>query len=424
MRPGRLKFDRFGLEKTGSVVIGCCRRSAPLFRSNLAALEFRAVFNRKVFEVNAATKPSPSSETTIREAGLKDYAQIAALQARNGMAAKSQEEWEHLWINNPAYKKRADWTIGWVAENADHEIVGYIGNVPLSYEFKGREILGACIHAMIVDVAHRGSAGFLLRRLLHYKVPQLILTTTANSNSAKLNEAFRQPRVPTGDWSRTAFWITNYQGFLASVLKGRGWPGFLSHPASMVLRLRDRLVKADSWTRRGQREIEPCSSFDERFDLFWEDLKLTYPDRLLGTRSREALQWHFKYALEQGKAWIVTAADDSRIVAYAVFCRQDNPERALKRVRLVDYQALTGDMDLLVAMLAWGLIRCQKEGIHMLEAFGFRPEKQSIIDWLAPYRRQFANWWYFYKPMNRDLGLELQNPAVWDPSHFDGDATL
>jgi hypothetical protein len=89
----------------------------------------------------------------------------------------------------------------------------------------------------------------------------------------------------------------------------------------------------------------------------------------------------------------------------------------------VDFQELNADMDVLVEMLACGLNRCQKDGIHMLEAFGFRPEKQRVIDNLAPYRRQFPCWWYFYKTVNKALAPELQDPADWDPSHFDGDPT-
>lgn len=374
--------------------------------------------------MNAETEPSISSAAKIREASLEDYAGIAAVQARNGVNPKSREEWEHLWVNNPAYKTRANWTIGWVAENADREIVGYIGNIPLSFEFKGRTMVAASIHAMVTDVGHWDSAGFLLRPLLNYKVPELIVTTTADAKTIKLNDAFRLARVPTGDWSQSAFWITNYQGFLASALKNKGWHQALSYPAAAALGLRDRLSRTDSWMRRSRREIEPCSSFDERFDRFWDELRRTYPERLLAMRSREVLQWHFKYALAQRRAWIVTAGDGSRVIAYAIFCRQDDPEHALTKVRLVDFQGLSSDMEVLAAMLGWGLTQCQKEGIHMLEASGFCPEKQNVMDWRAPRRRQFPGWCYFYKSVDVALEPELRNPAAWDPSHFDGDATL
>jgi hypothetical protein len=374
--------------------------------------------------VNAAARPLLSSAATIREARLQDYAPIAALLARNGMSARTREEWEHLWVNNPVYKKLTNWIIGWVAQNDDQEIVGYIGNIPLTFVLRGREIVGASVHTLVLDTRYRGATGFLLRRLAHHRAAQLVVATTANASAARLNDAFGQPRVPAGDWSQSAFWITDYQGFLASALKNAGLPRVLSYPASAVLRLRDKFVKGDSWTRRTRRVIETCSSFDERFDLFWEELKHTYPERLLATRSREVLQWHFEHALAQKRAWIVTTADGSRLVAYAIFCRQDSPERGLRRVRLVDFQGLTGDPRPLVAMLAWGLAQCQNDGIHMLEAFGFRSEKQSVIDRLAPYRRQFRSWRYFYTCADETLSADLQVPAIWDPSLFDGDATL
>lgn len=118
--------------------------------------------------------------------------------------------------------------------------------------------------------------------------------------------------------------------------------------------------------------------------------------------------------------------DDSRMLAYAIFCQRDSPDSALKlkRIQLVDFQVLDGNMQLLVGILAWGLAKCQEEDVHMLEAFGFRPEKQAVIDSLAPYRRKLPSWWYFYKPTNKALGAELQDPAAWDPSHFDGDTSL
>jgi len=116
--------------------------------------------------------------------------------------------------------------------------------------------------------------------------------------------------------------------------------------------------------------------------------------------------------------------DGSRLLAYAVFCRRDVPEHSLKRLQLVDFQALDGGMQAMVPMIAWGLSHCRKEGLHVLEAFGFRPEKQAVIDKLAPYRRQLQSWWYYYKAVNKALGVELQTPVVWDASHFDGDTSL
>jgi hypothetical protein len=170
--------------------------------------------------------------------------------------------------------------------------------------------------------------------------------------------------------------------------------------------------------------VQLCPSFDERFDQFWEELKRTYPNRLLATRSREVLQWHFKYALAANKLWILTISDKSRILACGIFRRQDNPRLNLTRIRLIDFQTVNSDNQLMTQMLAWALRRCQQDGIHMLEAYGFRPDKQRVIESLAPHRRPLPAWCFFYATFNKALKQKLQSPEVWDPSHFDGDESL
>jgi hypothetical protein len=60
----------------------------------------------------------------------------------------------------------------------------------------------------------------------------------------------------------------------------------------------------------------------------------------------------------------------------------------------------------------------------MLEAGGFSPDKQGVIDRWAPHRRKLAAWTYFHKTSSPELQQELQDPHIWDPSQFDGDASL
>jgi hypothetical protein len=93
-------------------------------------------------------------------------------------------------------------------------------------------------------------------------------------------------------------------------------------------------------------------------------------------------------------------------------------------VRLVDFQALPGNTDLLCPMLCQALTRCRREGIHMLEAVGFSPEKQRVIDGLSPCWRDLSSWRYFYRAPTAPLAQHLKDPQVWDPSCYDGDACL
>src|SRR5262245_49003608 len=86
----------------------------------------------------------------FREAAFEDYEQIAALESRYGLHAKTYEEWKHLWVHNPAYYDFRHWPIGWVCENDQGEIVGSIGNIPLAFEFQNRPVVTATSRGLVV----------------------------------------------------------------------------------------------------------------------------------------------------------------------------------------------------------------------------------------------------------------------------------
>jgi len=374
--------------------------------------------------MNMPAQVANSSAVKIREVQLSEYPHIEALLRRNGLYTKKREEWEHLWVNNPVYKKLQQWAVGWAVEDSQQEIVGYIGNLPVSASFRGREFIASCMNSLVADPSYRGYAGYLLRRAINYKLPDLTIASTANGDAVHLLDGFRLSHIPAGDWGQASFWITHYSGFAGSVFAQKGWSRPLSTSAATILWLKDHLSRRNSWIQKHLEKFEVSPAFDERFDVFWHELKHVYPERLLLTRSREVLDWHFRFAVQDQRLWIVTCSDNSRMMAYALFRRRDVPEYGLKRMQFIDFQTLNGDNDVLVAMVAWALKKCQEEGIHTLEAFGFHPRKQSVIDGLKPYHRKLPSWWYFYKAVNKDLGRELQNPDLWDPSHFDGDASL
>ena len=374
---------------------------------------------------NADLQRSPE----IREASFDDYEQITSLISRNGLGTRTRDRWEHLWSNNPVYQKLTNWPIGWVVEQ-NSEIVGYLGNIPLTYHLNGCEILASGLHAFSLDESHRGHGLVLLNRLLQ-SAPQVehFVGSTANANSAKVLDRLGISRVPVGNWDNCAFWITNYDGFVSSAISRKQWPGALAGFASPALNIYDKVSKSS--LPRQNHPLHRQNAFDDRFNVFWQELQQSYPRRFLATRSRDVLDWHFKFSLAENRAWVVTYEVDSRVSAYAIFQRQDHHDINLKRVRLIDYQALPGSRDrsssedaILESILAWGLNECATQGIHMLEAIGFRPDKQRVIDRFAHRRRQLAAWRYFHKTPCEALQQKLHDQDAWDPSLFDGDASL
>lgn len=363
----------------------------------------------------------------VRGASLDDYPQIAELERRYGLETKVEEEWRHLWVNNPVYRQIAtNWPIGWVLQDSKQKIVGYIGNIPLSYELEGRKLLAAITRAWVVDSEYRSYALLLLDYFFAQSNVDLYLTTTLNSEAFEGFQSFGPSAVPVGDWDHSRFWITNYAGFLASWLKlkhVRFAKGF-SYPLSLIEFLGRQLSGTNFGLKRKEVDVEVCPSFDERFDYFWEELKAKRAQLLLATRRREMLDWHFKHPLLRNEVWILCVSKGSRLVAYSIFYRQDNLEFGLKRLRLADFQTIESDESLLLPMLSHALRRCRREGIHILEILGISSEKARVIAKLNPYRRKLSSWLSFYKASKPQLAEILKNPKRWDLSCFDGDISL
>ncbi len=362
-----------------------------------------------------------------REASFADYDRIALLETRNGLLAKSAEEWKHLWLDNPAYRAvGGQFPIGWILEDQDGKIVGSFGNIPLLFEFRGHPLIATSGRSWVVDPKYRGYAILPLNYFLNQEGVGLYLNTTANAEASEAFSAFQASRVPVGKWDESIFWITAYRGFVQSSLsrKSAPMPEVVSYPTSAVLFLLDRLMGRNRCKIGTPLNVSICDAFDRRFDTFWERLQSSTP-RLLTVRSCEVLNWHFKYALQGKELLILTAGGDGNIEAYAIFGRQDNVTIGLKRMRLVDFQCVCASAaNVFVLMLARALQCCSQDGIHMLEITGISPEQDAAVQQLRPYRRKLDGWRYLYKTNDPQLAELLKNPYVWGPTCYDGDASL
>lgn len=389
-----------------------------------------------------AVPARPTSGTRMREARFEDYKQIASLQSRFDLGVKPYEEWAHLWQGNPLYRElHADWPIGWVLEDGDGEIVGSMGNIPLLYERDGRRILAATGHHWVAELAHRGESLLLLDNLIKQRYLDLYVNTTVSDAAVPAVTALGCSRVPVGVWDEVGYWITNYLGCLKSVITAKSdfllpsWEGSWTHLKALggqLFRLPRRLFLPAAMKIRGSGKaalgadvpVTECAGFDDRFDGFWEDLKRNDPHLLLAVRSREYLQWHFKYALLGKRLWIATVVDGARIHAYAIFLKTMNARAGVKQVKLVDYQSLDGGTAMLEPLLRWALRKCRSEGVHILEHTGRWMDEGEFFDRVAPYRRKLPAWQYFYRVNDPALKEPLADKRAWAPSLFDGDVTL
>jgi len=377
--------------------------------------------------IRASTEPVRITRRgpTLRETSIEDYRQIAALEAAHGLSTKSYDEWAHIHLCHPLNRDgHSEHPAGWVIESEDKQMVASVGNILLPYQFAGRRIVAATGRGLVAARAYRSASLLLLDQLLNQPDVDLFLTNALTPASAASFSALGCERVPTGEWDQSAFWITQYRGFMESALalRGSAFATPLSCPLGAAFFLKDRLTKPA--IRQADVDVQACSGFDDRFDDLWEQLKCRNCSLLMAVRSRQVLEWHYRYALLQNRLWIATIRDGPRIAAYAIFDRRDNSNIGLKRVRLVDFQSLDGTTALLESLLSWALRKCRHEGIHMLENIGAWLGNGELIDRLAPHRRRLSAWTFVYRGANPGLSERLSDPAVWAATLYDASASL
>jgi hypothetical protein len=377
------------------------------------------VSRQEIAETNRA-------KVQLRRASFADYAQIVELQTRNGLNTRSYADWCALWSKNPAYSEPSQ-PIGWVLESSGGTIVGFLGNLPIAYTFRGRDLAAVTGHSWVVDQRYRGHSVVLLDTLLKQANTDLFVFATVNATAEPVLRAFGLKRVPVGDWDSARFWITGYRGFSASVLAARSIsrPDVWSVPLAGVFWLKDRLAQFFSrgaGFESNKFQVEMCTEFDDRFQGFWREMKRRNTDRLLAVRDQETLSWH--YGSTQCQPWIVAASIQGILVGYWTVDRQDHPDLGLRRLRFVDFQALPEFQDLLRLAVSWTLAQAQKDGIHIVEDTGGWLERFGVKGTTGPYRRQTTSWRFYYLAKDPDLAKQLLDPSVWAPSSFDGDASV
>jgi hypothetical protein len=245
----------------------------------------------------------------------------------------------------------------------------------------------------------------------------LFINTTVNVNAVPVVSAL-SARVPLGDWQTTAFRVTRYRGFARTVLEFKRVPlsGALATPAAAALWLKDTVFGTALSSGPASVDIATAGSFRSDFDAFWEELVRQNPEKLLAARDRQALRWHFAMR-------IFTAMRGNLLRAYCVLKRHHRSRQGVSSMRLIDYQTVDRDVDLLPGLLQAALRCCAAEGVHLLEHLGYGLPKMRSFDTVAPYRARRPCWPFYYRAADPTLAAELRKPDAWDPSEFDGDTS-
>ena len=379
---------------------------------------------------NQSARSRPGGRPKLREITLDDFSAIASFTEPFGFdPLRSRAEWEHLWVKNPAnIANGMRCPIGWILE-ADGRMIGHIASVPTRYRLGDRQLLAASGRAWAVLEEYRGYGSLMLHTYLNQPGIDFAVTNTANAVSWNVHSGLGAHAVPAGRFDISPAWITRYTDVLADVV---GRKKNIRLPRAVFYPLAGALAAKDSWNLlqvklRARKDIEIAVQFgfDQRFEDFWKWLCGRYPNKLLADRSLATLEWHFHYAMAEGRFWVATAVRDQQLLGYAIFVRDSyrTTGSSISRVVLADYQSLERDDAMYFALLESGLEKCRRDGVALLVANGLSASGTDLSSY-APYRRKLECPRFLYKAADPELARTLADPEPWCPSSYDADDTL
>ncbi len=371
---------------------------------------------------------APIAPAKIREARFSDFDAVARLKQRGGLHPDSFENWLRLWRLNPALlRHEIKRPIGWVLE-ADGAIVGYLGNISLSYRYGDKTLTAVTAHGLVVDLPYRAVGLTLVAAFFRQKSVDLFISTTAIEAVGKIALAFKSSPLPQPDYDTALFWVLRPHGFARALMHKLKTGPALSQIGAVLTSL---ALGADKIRRRSPRHISSSLTIREigiheigdEFQALWA-AKQKESLRLLADRSPAALRWHFEIPGDRGSANVLCCYQDSELVGYTVLRNDANSENGLRTSIVADLVAKDDDDDVVQNLLSAAYQRAKNAGSHTFELLGFPSSiRQAALAW-NPYRRRYPACPFFYKAATPELHKALSDTTAWYASPYDGDATL
>jgi len=377
----------------------------------------------------AVARVATTKVVCVREAQFSDFEGVCTLNMRLGQGPDSMDNWRRLWLENPALDDgKGGSPIGWMLY-ASQDVVGFLGTIPLQYEFEGRALRAASTCRFAVDPAYRAFSHLLILSFFRQKNVDLFLNTTATVEAGKMMMASKASPLPQPDYGTVLFWVLDPRPFTRAVFKKLGVNSSLAGPAAAVASL---AVRGDAAIRRrgprlkrSEYSVKEISLRDigQAFKQFWSDASAETP-RLFARRTPEVMSWHFDPPHNRRKVSVISCELENKPFGYVIVRHEGEMTSGFRRSLIADMMIKNDDPVILEQLMAMACKASRKAGSHVLEIMGFPKGIRQHLLKLKPYSRKYPACPFFYKARERSLHERLSDESVWYASPFDGDATL
>ena len=374
--------------------------------------------------------PSDRPRTARRRAAqFSDFGAVAALKRRQGLSLDSLANWQRLWQSNPAVIAGSKAPcLGWVLESEDG-IVGYLGSVPLLYQFGDRTLSAVTTTSLAVEPTYRTLTASLISPFFHQKDVDLYLATSATEVVGSITRAFKGEFVPQREYGTVLFWVLDPVRF-ASVVQKRIWAhGALGEISEKVvsMALRGDIGLRRRWPRCPTNGLQVTNihvrDIGQEFEGLWLQ-KLAERKRLLAFRTPAVLRWHFDIPEDRRTTRVLCCHSGGRLLGYAIIQSEAEGDTGLQRSILADMLLENDDPRVATRLLVEAYEYAKGIGSHILEVFGFPQFIRDICLGWKPYSREYPACPFLYKASDQALHAELAYENAWYACPYDGDTTL
>lgn len=398
----------------------------------------------------------------VRTADLSDISGIWSLCSTyfDEYRGSSLEDFQNLcfyrWRDNPA---RTDaHPFGWVLENEERQIVGFLGLVPMRVQVGARVVTAASGTSWVVDTAYRSYGLDLYKKYMSWGDRYLLLDTTAGPIASQFHQRLKmgmQP-IPHDDFHQKLVWVLNPGRYLQQKIKSiilkpreavakvirpvaeaeRAWSEARSaegaRPSASANSSLGNLIACPNDFRQQSPEssdlyIEEIFAFQEEFDSFWNDVRKTLGVTVV--RDRSYLTWRFlKKPKLSGHSFVFTCRDKKGdLLGYLVLQQGGYMNRPADTYVLTEIVFRKSKWEEISPPLFQLFLKAlsfvkEKKGT-VLEVSNFHPHLMTELKRFRPRVEQIPHQTYWFKASSEELKAELREKPWWT-SNADGDLNL
>lgn len=336
--------------------------------------------------------------------------------------------WHHRWVANPA--RSEDHVFGWVLEDSQEGIIGYIGLVPVRLQVGAIEVVGSTPHSWAVKRAHATRGLSLYQQVVAWGDRQFLLETTAGTVVSSLNSRlkFGFCKVPVEGFDRRFLWLIRPEVPVLSRLgrsSDRAWLARLAVGRCVVkAAARARYFPHRRLKFRGpQLPVEPVTEFTDEYSEFWEQHKRQYG--VTTVRDRAFLEWrHLAVPRVFRRTHVLACRERGRLKGYITLAeplRDDGFSPDRWRVTDVFYDRTREDV--LGSLMNQAFALAYSRGCAVFEASQIGQELARLLEEQRPLVLPAETWNYWYKSPTPLLARLCERESWW-PSGVDGDSNL